>query len=70
MNPLQIRLFGPYSSSFLLHSRSYRAANELESVLKHPAFRFGPSSPTVSLRQFNKHIIHCDQLTIGNHVKH
>ncbi len=48
MNRLQIRLFGPYFSSFLLHSRSCRAANELKSVLKHPDFRFGSYSKTDS----------------------
>jgi hypothetical protein len=48
MNRLQIRLFGPYFSSFLLYSYGYGAANELKSVLKHPNFRFGPYSPTVS----------------------
>ncbi len=48
MNQLQIRLFGPYFSSFLVHSYGYEPANELKSVLKHPNFRFGPYSPTVS----------------------
>ncbi|MBE0576631.1 MAG: hypothetical protein IH613_12140 [Desulfuromonadales bacterium] len=48
MNRLQIRLFGPYFSSFLLYSYGYGAANELKSVLKHPNFRFGPYSPTGS----------------------
>jgi hypothetical protein len=48
MNRLQIRLFGLYSSSFLLYSYGYGAANELKSVLKHPNFRFGPYSPTAS----------------------
>jgi hypothetical protein len=46
MYRLQIRLFGPYFSSFLLYSYGYRPANELKSVLKHPNFRFGPYSPT------------------------
>ena len=48
MNRLQIRLFGPYFSSFLLYSYGYGAANELKSALKHPNFRFGPYSPTAS----------------------
>jgi hypothetical protein len=48
MSRLQIRLFGPYFSSFLLYSYGYGAANVLKSVLKHPNFRFGPYSPTVS----------------------
>ncbi len=47
MSRLQIRLFGPYFSSFLVHSYGYEPANELKSVLKHPNFRFGPYSPTV-----------------------
>jgi len=46
MSRLQIRLFGPYFSSFLVHSYGYEPANELKSVLKHPNFRFGPYSPT------------------------
>ena len=48
MNRLQIRLFGPNLSSFLLYNYGYGAANELKSVFKHPNFRFGPYSPTVS----------------------
>ncbi len=48
MNRLQIRLFGPYSSSLLAHSYGYEPANELKSVLKQPNFRFGPDSPTDS----------------------
>jgi hypothetical protein len=48
MNWLQIRLFGPFPSSFLLYCYGYGAANELKSVLKYPDFRFGPYSPTVS----------------------
>ncbi len=51
MNRLQIRLFGSYFSSFLLYSYGYGAANELKSVLKHPNFRFGPYSPTVSWKK-------------------
>ncbi len=47
MSRLQIRLFGPYFSSLLVHSYGYEPANELKSVLKHPNFRFGPYSPTV-----------------------
>ncbi len=46
MSRLQIRLFGPYFSSFLVHSYGYEPANELKSVLKHPNFRFGPYRPT------------------------
>jgi hypothetical protein len=46
MSRLQIRLFGPYFSSFLVHSYGYEPANELKSVLKHPDYRFGPYSPT------------------------
>ncbi len=45
---LQIRLCGPYFSSFFAHSYSYEPSNELKSVLKHPNFRFGPYSPTGS----------------------
>ena len=45
MSRLQIRLFGPYFSSFLVHSYGYGPANELKSVLKHPSFRCGPYSP-------------------------
>jgi len=48
MSRLQIRVFGPDSSSFSVHSYGYEPSNELESVLKHPSFRFGPYSPTVS----------------------
>jgi hypothetical protein len=46
MSRLQIRLFGPYFSSFLEHSYSDEPANELKSVLKYPNFRFGPYNPT------------------------
>jgi hypothetical protein len=49
MNWLQIRLVGPYPSSFLPHSYGYEPANELKSVLNHPNFRFRSYSPTVSL---------------------
>jgi hypothetical protein len=48
MRWLQIRLFGPYFSSFSAHSYGYEPSNELKSVLKHPNFRFNPDSPTVS----------------------
>jgi len=48
MRRLQIRLFVPYFSSFLAHSYGYEPSNELESVLKHPNFRFDPYSPTAS----------------------
>jgi hypothetical protein len=48
MRRLQIRLFGPYFSSFSAHSYSYEPSNELKSVLKLPNFRFGPDSPTAS----------------------
>jgi hypothetical protein len=48
MSRLQIRLFGPYFSSFSVHSYGYEPSNELKSVLKHPNFCFGPYSPTVS----------------------
>ncbi len=48
MSQLQIRLFGPYSSSFSVHSYSYEPSKELKSVLKHSNFRFGLYSPTVS----------------------
>ena len=44
MSRLQIRLLGPYFSSFLIHSYNYEPSNELKSVLKHPNFRFGPHS--------------------------
>jgi hypothetical protein len=44
MSRLQIRMFGPYFSSFLVHSYGYEPAKELKSVLKHPNFRFGPYS--------------------------
>jgi hypothetical protein len=54
MSRLQIRLFGPYFSSFSAHSTGYEPSNELESVLKHPNFRFGPHSPTTS--QENKRL--------------
>jgi len=47
-NRLQIRLFGPYLSSFSVHSYDYEPSNELKSVLKHLNFRFGPYSPTDS----------------------
>jgi len=46
MSRLQIQLFGPYFSSFLVHSYGYAPANELKFVLKYPNFRFGPYSPT------------------------
>jgi hypothetical protein len=45
MYRLQIRLFGPYFSSFLVHSHGDEPANGLKSVLKHPTFRFGLFSP-------------------------
>ncbi len=45
MSRLQIRLFGPYFSSFSPHSYNYEPSNDLKSVLKHPSFRFGPYSP-------------------------
>ena len=48
MRWLQIRLFGPYFSSFSAHSYGYEPSNELKSVLKHPNFRFNPDSPTAS----------------------
>jgi hypothetical protein len=48
MSRLQIRLFGPYFSSFSVHSYGYEPSKELKSVHKHPNFRFGPYSPTVS----------------------
>jgi hypothetical protein len=48
MSRLQIRLFGPYFSSFSAHSYGYELSNELKSVLKHPNFRFGPEIPTGS----------------------
>ncbi len=48
MNRLQIRLFGLYLSFFLVHSYGYEPSKELESVLKHPNFRFGPYRPTDS----------------------
>ena len=48
MSRLQIRLFGPYFSSFSVYSYSYEPSNELKSILKYPNFRFGPYSPTVS----------------------
>jgi hypothetical protein len=48
MRRLQIRLFGPYFSSFSAHSYGYEPSNEPKSVLKHPNFRFGPDSPTAS----------------------
>jgi hypothetical protein len=38
MSRLQIWLFGPYFSSFLVHSYGYEPAIELKSVLKHPNF--------------------------------
>ncbi len=46
MGRVQIRLFGPYFSSFLVHSYGYEPGNELKFDLKHPNFRFGPYSPT------------------------
>jgi len=48
MSWLQIRPFGPYSSSFLPHSYGYEAVKELKSVLKRSNFRFSPGSPTDS----------------------
>jgi hypothetical protein len=48
MSRLQIRLFGPYFSSFSAYSYGYEPSNELKSVLKHPNFRFDPNSPTDS----------------------
>jgi hypothetical protein len=48
MSRLQIQLFGPYFSSFSVHSYGYETSNELKSFLKHPIFRFGPYSPTDS----------------------
>jgi hypothetical protein len=54
MSQLQIRLFGPYFSSFSVHSYGYEPSNELKSVLKHPNFRIGPYSPSVSYRSSPK----------------
>ncbi len=48
MSRLQIRLFGPYFSSFSFHNYGYKPSNELKSVLKHPNFRFDPYSLTAS----------------------
>ena len=48
MSRLQIRLFGPYFSSFSVRSYGYEPSNELKPDLKHPNFRFGPFSPTAS----------------------
>jgi hypothetical protein len=48
MSRLQIRLLGPYFSSFSAHSYGYELSNELKSGLKLPSFRFGPYSPTPS----------------------
>ena len=48
MNRLQIRLLGPYFSSFSGHSYGYELLNEPKSGLKLPSFRFGPYSPTGS----------------------
>jgi len=48
MNWLQIRLFGPYLSSFLPHSYGYEAANELKSALEAANFHFSPYNPTAS----------------------
>jgi len=45
---LQTQLFGPYFSSFLLHSYGYEAVNELKSGLKLLAFRFGLYCRTAS----------------------
>jgi hypothetical protein len=45
---LQIRLFGPYFSSFSAHGTNYEPSKELNSALKHPDFRFGQFSPTGS----------------------
>jgi hypothetical protein len=48
MSQLQIRLFGPDSCSFLVHSYGYGPANDPKSDLKLPNFRFDPYSPTGS----------------------
>ena len=48
MTRLQIRLLGPYLSSFSTNSYGYYFSNELISGLKLPNFRFGPYSPTAS----------------------
>jgi hypothetical protein len=48
MSRLQIRLFGPYYSSFSVYNYGYEPPKELKSVLKHPKFRFGPNSPAAS----------------------
>jgi hypothetical protein len=59
MRRLQIRLFGPYFSSFSVHSYGYEPSNELKSVLKHPYFRFGPDSPTASwLKSFARKLLY------------
>ena len=42
MSRLQIRLLGPYFSSFSAHSYGYELSNEPKSGLKLPNFRFGP----------------------------
>jgi len=44
MSQLQIRLFGPYLSSFSAHSYGYALSNEPKSDLKLPNFRFGPET--------------------------
>ena len=46
---LQIKLSGPYSSSFSTHSYCYELSKELKSVLKLLDFRYGPYSRTASL---------------------
>ncbi len=46
MSRLKIRLFGLYVNSILKRRYGYEPANELQSVLKHPNFRFGPYSLT------------------------
>jgi len=46
MNWLQIRLFGPYFSSFSTNSYGYYSSKEPKSVLKRSNFRFSPDSPT------------------------
>jgi DnaK suppressor protein len=51
MSRLQIRPFGPGSSSSLAHSYGYEPANDLKPDLKPSNFRFGPHSPTKLLAQ-------------------
>jgi hypothetical protein len=48
IDQLQTQLSGPYFSSFSTHSYCYELSNELNSVLKLLAFRFGPYSRTGS----------------------